>query len=297
MNRPNITLPHKFQGSGYEVTVNADRSIKVRQGDWLSKYSMAIYGDFDNVKKFKQKIGEQYRDVPNPDLIKPGETLYHPDPLPGEKEVVGDSKPPLQAQYVAEFLRWIKHRFVFTRWETEGPGGVDLSLSALTVQYATIGVKDTRTLDPEAKTRWYHMVAGGLGLGWPEGISVGGSFSTVDFYSAGKILRAPWYRTLSYDDFRGGTLVLEFGYNAVFFVGGGSVSLLLFGMGFEPSRVLRELERFFRYGDRTALETLLFKASPSGVALIASSSVGIPGWGFAARVGYMRDLPAPWRQR
>lgn len=301
MNQPTITLPHRFQGGGYDVTVNADRSIKVRQGDWLSKYSMAIYGDFDHIDKFwrkkKNEKNEIWEEIKNKDLIQAGETLYHRDPLPGEKEGVGDSKPPLLAERIAEFGSWIKHRFLMTRWETEGPGGVDLSLSAITVQYLTIGMKDKATLDPQAKTRWYHMFAGGLGFGWPEEISVGGSFSTVQFPSAGIILRAPWYPTLSYKDFRGGTLVIEFGINVVMFVGGGSAAMLMFGMGFEPTKVLRELDRFFRHGDRGVLERVLFDATPSGVAFLAGSSVGIPGWGFAGRVGFMRDLPAPWRQR
>jgi hypothetical protein len=31
------------------VTIDGDRSISVKQGDWLSKYAMAIYGDFDRI--------------------------------------------------------------------------------------------------------------------------------------------------------------------------------------------------------------------------------------------------------
>ena len=108
---PNMTytLPHKFEGGGYEVTINADRSILVRQGDWLSKYSMAIYGDFNHIKKFKEKIGtDLYRDVPNPNLIRTGDTLYHPELLPDEAPGVGARRdpggqwplPPMQGQYL-----------------------------------------------------------------------------------------------------------------------------------------------------------------------------------------------------
>ncbi len=88
-------LPHTFHGGGYDVTVNADRSIKIRPGDWLSKYSMAIYGNFDHTDKFMEKNTDKsmekkrgvFRPVDNPNLIRAGEILYHPDPLPGESTI------------------------------------------------------------------------------------------------------------------------------------------------------------------------------------------------------------------
>jgi hypothetical protein len=77
-------LPKTFRGGGYEVTINADRSIRVRPGDWLSKYSKAIYGDFVHIGGFKRKTGNQYTAIANVNVIHVGETLYHPGPLPGE---------------------------------------------------------------------------------------------------------------------------------------------------------------------------------------------------------------------
>lgn len=290
-------LPKTFRGGGYEVTINVDRSINVRQGDWLSKYSMAIYGDFNHIDKFWRKKGSLFEEIKNKDLISVGETLYHPDPLPGEPNGVRESKPPLLAEHIADFVKWLKQRFWRTKWRVEGTGGGDVSLSFLTVQYATIGMRDTARLDPNAQVRWYHAIAGGATAGWPEDMCVGGSFSTVDFYSAGTVLRAPWYRELSFDDFRGGIIVIELGLNILYLVGGGSGTLVIFGMGFPPSRVLAELDRFFRYGfNRTAVENLFFKAMPSGIAVFGGASLGIPGAGLAARVGYMSDLPAPWRR-
>ena len=86
-------LPKTFTGGGYQVTVNADRSILVKQGDWLSKYSMAIYGDFvdPHIRKFKrrEKLPDGryvFKDVIPANLIRTGETLYHPDRLPGEQD-------------------------------------------------------------------------------------------------------------------------------------------------------------------------------------------------------------------
>jgi len=82
----NMFLPHPFRGGGYQVTVNADRSIIVRAGDSLSKYSMAIYGDFRHMDKFCRKNGSVYVQIKGRDQtqVKTGEILYHPDPLPGE---------------------------------------------------------------------------------------------------------------------------------------------------------------------------------------------------------------------
>jgi len=58
-------LPHTFRGGGYDVTVNADRSIRIRQGDWLSKYSMAIYGNFEHTDKFMEKETRRVIGIPN----------------------------------------------------------------------------------------------------------------------------------------------------------------------------------------------------------------------------------------
>lgn len=78
-------LPRSYSQGGYNVTINADRSIKVRPGDWLSKYSMAIYGNFDHVDAFWRKDDEgNFYEIIDKDLIDAGETLYHPGPLPNE---------------------------------------------------------------------------------------------------------------------------------------------------------------------------------------------------------------------
>ncbi len=300
-------LPRTFRGGGYEVTINADRSIRVMDGDWLSKYSMAIYGDFDHIDKFWKKNGSLYETIKDKNLITAGDILYHPDPLPGEPkhesllppiEVHAGSEPPLQAAYVAEFFQWIKHVFVPTEWTVAGNGGFDFNLFFCGAGYATIGMQDVEPrLGPEQPpVRWYHAISGGLVLGWPEEIFVGGSVSTVQFPSAGCVLKPPWRSTrLTYDDFRGGIVVVSAGFNLVCFVGGGSVTAIIFGI-VTPAYVLATLDRFFRYGDRSPLDNLLFQAPGSGVVLLAGVSLGIPGAGVTGRVGYMRDLPTGWRQ-
>jgi hypothetical protein len=62
----------------YEVDVAENGAIKVRHGDWLSKYSAAIYGTYWNVQVFARK-DRRGRLVPvaNPNLIHMGEIIYH----------------------------------------------------------------------------------------------------------------------------------------------------------------------------------------------------------------------------
>jgi hypothetical protein len=96
-----LTLPHTFTGGGYQVTVNKDRSIVVKQGDWLSKYAMAIWGNYSKpyidkfCRGFKKLDGTFVRqEITNKDLIRTGEILYHPDRLPGEDKPDADPKDP-----------------------------------------------------------------------------------------------------------------------------------------------------------------------------------------------------------
>jgi len=88
-------LPRTFSGNSFQVTVNADRSIIVRPGDWLSKYTMAIWGDTSkpHIEAFKRKIKGVMSRIDNPNLIRAGETLYVTSHLPGETGILpGEGK-------------------------------------------------------------------------------------------------------------------------------------------------------------------------------------------------------------
>ncbi len=55
-----------------------DGKILVKSGDWLSKYSMAIYrGDGSKVKEFGRLQLATMRAIVNVSMISPGETIYH----------------------------------------------------------------------------------------------------------------------------------------------------------------------------------------------------------------------------
>jgi len=62
----------------YSVTVGTDGSIRVKAGDWLSKYSAAIYGNFWTLDVFSRKDRSgKYIDIRDPHWIYMGETIYH----------------------------------------------------------------------------------------------------------------------------------------------------------------------------------------------------------------------------
>jgi hypothetical protein len=290
-------LPHTFPDPGYagfKVTVSDDRSIKVRQGDWLSKYSMAIYGDFDHIDKFWRKNGSVYVKVTDKDLIKTGEILYHPDPLPGEPSSSpgdGTSEPPLQASYIAEFFRWIKREFTSTEWAVDAFGMVDFTLLFFRAGRGTIGIKDVVPWLPRAAqpvTNWYAAYRGGSL--YDKDKVVGGSISPVWFGNAGCVLQPfrPWRRGTAgsiFPDFSGRVVVIEAGSNIASFTDGRSVTAIIFGVALSPFTIQAVLDRVFRLGQRGVLESMFLKTPGAGVALVAGHSRDFPAVGLAAGWG------------
>ncbi len=291
-------LPKTFRGGGYEVTVNSDRSIQVRSGDWLSKYSAAIYGNFDHVGEFYRKSGGQWIDIVNKDAITAGETLYWlpkgkpAGGAPGINPPVGgapgvivpDTDDSLKSENAAKFLKWIYDRFIYTDWRVDGSSGGDLSFSIVTVQYANLVLEQIST---QQKSR-FHALAVGMSLGFPtEGFTFGGSFSlpVPPFKGYGAILKFAWVRELKLEDFRWGIVVLEFGGSAI---AGASFSLVVFGLHF-PVLLIEAVFQYFRDGDLNAMETKFRGAMPKGVIFLAGGLIGVPGISVAGRAGVMYD--------
>jgi hypothetical protein len=67
-----------YSNSQYAVSIQPNGAIQVKHGDWLSKYSAAIYNDFTRIHEFGRmdKAGK-LRPIHNPDIIYTGETIYH----------------------------------------------------------------------------------------------------------------------------------------------------------------------------------------------------------------------------
>ena len=82
-------MPTKtYSRGGYSVTINHDGSIRVKQGDWLSKYSMAIHGDHKHVNEYLRKVDGVFYLLNNVDgvnhidRITAGEIIYHKPSMP-----------------------------------------------------------------------------------------------------------------------------------------------------------------------------------------------------------------------
>src|SRR5688572_3614145 len=78
--------PGTFTRNPYSVTIAEDGKILVKKDDWLSKYSWALYGNYDTlhvfvrgnpdiVSPFEEIKG--IKEIENVDLIKTGEYLIH----------------------------------------------------------------------------------------------------------------------------------------------------------------------------------------------------------------------------
>ena len=62
----------------YRVSLADNGAITVKHGDWLSKYSAAIYDNYWNIQVFARKDRSGHLvPIANPNLIHQGETIYH----------------------------------------------------------------------------------------------------------------------------------------------------------------------------------------------------------------------------
>ena len=69
-----------YQNGSYKVEVAQDGTIHVNQGDWLSKYSYAIYKNYTTLDKFARRDPSgQPTPIVNKNLIITGELLLHLD--------------------------------------------------------------------------------------------------------------------------------------------------------------------------------------------------------------------------
>lgn len=78
--------PGTFSRDGYSVTIAEDGKILVKKDDWLSKYSWALYGDYNTLDVFVRGNPEirsaaqeikGIKEIENVDLINTGEYLIH----------------------------------------------------------------------------------------------------------------------------------------------------------------------------------------------------------------------------
>lgn len=239
----------EYAASGYGVTVRPDGAIHVKHGDSLSKYSMAIYGDFANMdRKFGRRNGGQVRSFQelgaDINVIRAGETLYQmtrhntygrgavETPLipPVADSPVEQPQPEIQRR-LAEVVDYIQRvAWIGTDWQVTGSDGIGVGIGSPGVEIGgainAMRFWLKRPQDAEPVTMWGGSIGGSIGLA-PEPVPVEVSFSLSSFPSAGVILKSPSSgATLSKSELSGLAVTIEL---AGHFVGGGSVIAILGG--------------------------------------------------------------------
>lgn len=240
----------EYAAQGYGVTVRPDGAIHVKQGDSLSKYSMAIYGDFANMeRKFGRRVGGQVKSFQDLgadiNFIRAGETLYQMSrhnthgrggveqplipPVP-EPDFSEDPNVEIQRR-LGQVVEYIQRVVWFgTDWQVTGSDGVGIGAGTPGVEIGgainamRFWVK--RPQDTKPVTMWGASVGGSVGLA-PEPVPLEVSFSLSSFPSAGVILKSPSSgATLSKSELSGFIVSVEIAGHAV---GGGSVIAILGG--------------------------------------------------------------------
>lgn len=160
--------PGTFNRNPYSVTIAEDGKILVKKDDWLSKYSWALYGDYDTLNVFVRG---------NPDLVSPTQEIY------GIKEIdnVDQIKTGEYLIHEPTYFHWMEKRgkpipkkpvtpvkpenVRTTNWEAANLGGLDVVIfpgsgGAILLIF--------RNLD--TGTNYYYVV---LRLGFGAGINFG----------------------------------------------------------------------------------------------------------------------------
>lgn len=292
------TLPDgsaEYAGGGHRVTVQSDGAIQVKPGDWLSKYSMAIFGDFNPAlipRRFGKRYGGQvkpFSDIPGADvnLIRVGETVYlmnrynTQNGSNGEEEMIvpprgGKPVPKTSVDsWLTGFMKyWQSVVWPFTNWEVVpftalGLGaGLLAEVSGSRVTYFA----QRKGVDPKP----IKMTGTFLGVGGPFSPPISVSISTPHNTGEAYLLKGPSAgATLSPSELSGAALCLEIGGK---FCWGGSASVILCG----PSVT----EAFY-----TSLQRTTFSAaqllSAKWALFTAGTLWGVPEAGINASIGYM----------
>jgi hypothetical protein len=250
------SLPHTFRGLGHEVTVNADRSIRVKAGDSLSKYSLAIWGDIRH-QDFETKVANgiyQERDPRIP--LKTGEILYAMHELPYEDGYIG----PPSFQKISQFFELMQYLFRPTGWRVETPPGRDFDVSFFDGGGGPIDVKG---YNPAGGPQTLRLVCAAnekklIDIGNPNDqhpIIMCDNWWPAVLYTPGSIL----CDNLSVDRLYGRILAIEAGISLAKFADGSSVTAIIFNV-WDQSPLLDSLSKCFSDGKFNLLHSLLVQA-------------------------------------
>lgn len=289
--------PGTFTRDGYSVTIAHDGKIRVRENDWLSKYSRCLYGDYATLDVFVRPDPPLYapvqeikgiKEIEDYDRIQTGEYLIHVPTYFHWAEKRGRPRIPrkrpkegLIPSRLEEFVRFMYQWLTpVSDWEFEGSGGIDLSASIFTAQWCAIDAK--RPIDP-APIR-FHAVGAGLGLG-PEDIFASCTLSPFDFESVGWIGKSALVgRSLSPDEICGNYLLLDFSGGCFL---GASIAVMFFGFNTPPHALLRNVVGYFRGVERSCP---ILPSLCHGAVFMAGFNAPTPSIGVSFKVGWMHRV-------
>lgn len=235
----------QYSNGGYSVIVNNDGSILVQPDDWLSKYSMAIYGDFNHIDRFLRRENGLYKEIENVDLIVAGETLYHKDVVYGESPDDGYVPPGIYpvprepeispkdlTKRVIEIFEYLgKIVCPVSDWQYKGSAGGSIGIDTEGIKLGVVGslleFMVGREGDPEPTRLRGASVGATGGVDFDFG-PISFSIAPPSYASKGFIFKLPGAgATLSKDELEGGFVAFELSGSAVV---GGSLTLILFGI-------------------------------------------------------------------
>lgn len=183
--------PGTFTRNSYSVTIAEDGKILVKKDDFLSKYSWALYGNYDTLEVFvrpnpasiypNQEI-KGIKEIEDVDLIETGEYLVHEPTYFYWMEKRG-GKPPYRKPKQDEEKP--PGRIRSENWTAANLGGFD---GTYVIGAGGIIMLAFRNLDI-GKDFYHVLIRGGIGLGWNLGDLKGVRNSIKAVLSAGEFAK------------------------------------------------------------------------------------------------------------
>ncbi|MCY7347427.1 MAG: hypothetical protein LH614_14575 [Pyrinomonadaceae bacterium] len=163
--------PGTFSRDGYSVTIAEDGKILVKKDDWLSKYSWALYRDYNalevfvrgnpDIKSANEEI-KGIKEITDVDLIETGEYLIHVPTYFKWMEKRGGTLPPTKPKPKEETTPGNTRS---ERWMAANLGGLD---GTFIVGTAGAIMLTFRNLDVN-KDFYFVLLRGGGGFGFDMG--------------------------------------------------------------------------------------------------------------------------------
>lgn len=184
--------PGTFTRDKYSVTIAEDGKIIVKQDDWLSKYSWALYGTYDTLDVFVRPdpaVKDGILEIEDVDEIVAGETLIH---VPTRMAWLEKQGRPPPKRHLKPKQPTGKEEIYSQNWMACDYGGLEGTYSIVSGGANVLGFRNMDTMD----TFYYVYVRIGGGLGFTPGKTVK-QFKNA-FRAAAMLLIAQKFATANY---------------------------------------------------------------------------------------------------